>query len=95
MPGMRMRAVVSGYVQGVGYRWFARQQALTLGLTGYVRNLANGHVEVVAAGPRASLDRFVAALQRGPEGADVDDVALTWESGGANEGDYVGFTIRR
>lgn len=82
---------ISGYVQGVGYRWFARQQAMTLGLTGYARNLADRRVEVVAQGPRIALERFVEALRRGPEGASVDDVQVRWVPA---ESAFDGFAIR-
>jgi acylphosphatase len=88
----RMRALVSGYVQGVGYRWYARQYALVLGLAGYARNLRDGRVEVVAEGPREALERYFDALRRGPEGGDVADVAVTW---GAAEHDLSGFAIWR
>ncbi len=88
-----LHAFVSGYVQGVGYRWFARQQAQTLGLAGYARNLRDGRVEVVAQGPRESLLRFVEALRRGPEGASVDDVEVRWEPRDLPSQPYVGFGI--
>jgi acylphosphatase len=51
----RLRAVVHGYVQGVGFRFFARREALMLGLRGYTRNLPDGSVEVVAEGQRQQL----------------------------------------
>lgn len=50
--------VVRGRVQGVGFRWWARSQALSLGLTGYARNLDDGRVEICAQGPRESVDRL-------------------------------------
>ncbi len=87
----RMRALISGYVQGVGYRWYARQRALALGLSGHARNLPDGRVEVVAQGPREALERYLEALRRGPEGADVADVAVTW---GAPESNLNGFAIQ-
>jgi|TARA_B100001964_G_scaffold152186_1_gene167534 acylphosphatase len=57
---------VDGRVQGVGFRWFTRERALTLGLTGYVRNLPDGAVETVAEGPTAALDEFVSHVHHGP-----------------------------
>lgn len=90
-----LHAFVSGYVQGVGYRYFARQHAQTLGLAGYARNLHNGRVEVVAQGPRESLQRFVEALRRGPEGASVDNVEVSWEPRDPTKQPYVGFGILR
>lgn len=86
-----IHAYISGYVQGVGYRWFARQQAVTLGLTGYVRNMPDRRVEVVAQGPRVVLEHFVEALRRGPEGASVEDVQVRWEPAVHS---FDGFAIR-
>ncbi|HLI85489.1 MAG TPA: acylphosphatase [Bryobacteraceae bacterium] len=65
------RWVISGRVQGVGFRYFAQRAATELNLTGYVRNLEDGGVEVYAAGPADQLARFAALLQRGPRGAMV------------------------
>jgi acylphosphatase len=68
------RWVVVGQVQGVGYRYFARQTAQALGVRGWVRNLPEGMVEVQAAGPPDRLEAFKAELRRGPRGARVEDV---------------------
>jgi len=57
---------ISGHVQGVGYRWFARQQAQRYGVRGHVRNLPDGRVEVVACADDAPLAEFLAVLRRGP-----------------------------
>jgi acylphosphatase len=59
-------AVVSGHVQGVGYRWFVRGLAATRGLAGSARNLPDGRVEVVLEGPEDDVDAVLAALS-GPE----------------------------
>jgi acylphosphatase len=88
----RLHALVSGYVQGVGYRWFVRQHALLLGLTGFACNLRDGRVEVVAEGAREALERFVATLRRGPEGADVAAIDVGWE---APRHEFSGFSIQR
>ena len=87
----RVRAVVRGIVQGVGFRFFVRRQAASLGLSGYVRNQHDGSVEVVAEGDRRSLDHLLRALERGPSGAEVDDVQTEW---GAGSGTFSGFQIR-
>jgi acylphosphatase len=63
------RWLISGRVQGVGFRYFAQRAATELNLTGYVRNLEDGSVEVYAAGPPDQLSRLGALLQRGPRGA--------------------------
>ena len=75
-----MRATVRGLVQGVGFRMWAQRRARALGLSGYVRNLEDGSVEVVGEGPRVSLEQFLAILRRGPESADVRSVEVNWES---------------
>ena len=66
-----VRAVVGGRVQGVGFRYAARQEAQERGLSGWVRNLADGRVEVFAQGPEASVDGLVAWLGSGPRFASV------------------------
>lgn len=68
------RYFVSGTVQGVGYRYFVQRTALWLGVSGYVRNLPDGRVEVYATGTPASLASLRQQLERGPEGASVDEV---------------------
>ena len=65
------RYYVSGKVQGVWFRASTRERALALGLQGYARNLADGRVEVLAAGDAAALAQLEAWLRRGPEHARV------------------------
>jgi acylphosphatase len=62
---------VSGRVQGVGFRWFVREEARRLGLSGWVTNLATGEVEVRASGEDNSVERLRRALEVGPTGATV------------------------
>ncbi len=69
---------INGRVQGVGFRWFAREEARRLGLSGWVTNLPSGDVEVAAGGEASSLDRLRRALEVGPPGAGVvgiEDIA--------------------
>ena len=61
-------------MQGVGFRWFVREQARALGLAGWVRNLPSGSVELVASGASEELQRLDAVLHAGPPGARVDRV---------------------
>ncbi len=70
------RYLVSGRVQGVGYRYFAADAARREGLSGSVRNLADGRVEAVADGDAESLERFERALRRGPSRARVEHVIV-------------------
>ena len=74
---MTRRFVVSGGVQGVGFRWFVLRHAQRDGLTGFARNLPDGSVEVVAAGDVVALERLAAALRVGPPHARVDEVAVS------------------
>ncbi len=71
------RYLVSGRVQGVGYRMFAADCARREGLAGHVRNLPDGSVEAVAAGDLDSVTRFEVALWRGPSHARVEAVDVT------------------
>ena len=68
--------IVKGRVQGVGYRWFARQAAQELGIRGYVKNLHNGDVEVAAEGDNAAVDKFIEYLKQGPSFAHVVDIQV-------------------
>jgi acylphosphatase len=68
------RFLVTGMVQGVGFRWFIARHARSLGLTGYARNLADGRVEVVVNGPEESLPALEELLRTGPAYAQVDRV---------------------
>jgi acylphosphatase len=71
------RYVVSGRVQGVGFRWFVEREAATLGITGWVRNRDDGRVEVMATGTREQLSALHARLREGPRAARVDEVAAS------------------
>jgi acylphosphatase len=68
------RFLVRGRVQGVGFRWFVEREARILGLAGWVRNNADGAVEVLAQGTREQLSGLRTRLQQGPRAARVDDV---------------------
>jgi acylphosphatase len=70
----RLHARVRGRVQGVSFRFYTRDQATALGLTGWVSNCDDGSVEVVAEGPRPALDRLLVWLRHGPPSARVDDL---------------------
>jgi acylphosphatase len=70
------RFLVAGRVQGVGFRYFARDAARRDGIAGTVQNLEDGRVEVVACGDAEAMVRFEIALRRGPAGARVEDVQV-------------------
>ncbi len=84
------RYLISGIVQGVGFRFFAEHAAAVEGLSGYVRNLPDGRVEAVAEGDEEAVGRFERALWRGPRSAQVEHVHV---ESLAPEGRH-GFTIR-
>ncbi|MFN7015745.1 MAG: acylphosphatase [Fimbriimonadales bacterium] len=87
----RLTVRIYGVVQGVGFRAYALSHARRLGLSGYVRNCADGSVEAVAEGEEAELEEFLESLRRGPLGARVDFVKNSYT---AATGEFDGFTIR-
>lgn len=76
MSGRRVHLHIRGLVQGVSYRASTRARALTLGLSGWVRNLPNGDVEAVAEGAPAAVDALVRWCHEGPDEARVESVAV-------------------
>jgi acylphosphatase len=68
------RYVISGRVQGVGFRWFVEREAAAIGIAGWVRNCQNGDVEVMATGSSDQLRSLRAKLQEGPRASRVDQV---------------------
>jgi acylphosphatase len=87
----RLYAVVSGRVQGVGYRYYALDAAQELGLSGWVRNMTSSEVEIVAEGSRHDLMRFLIILERGPHHAVVKNIRVDWSEA---LDDLKGFRIR-
>jgi acylphosphatase len=85
------RFVISGRVQGVGFRWFAQTAAAREGIHGWVRNLADGRVEAKAEGEVEAIDRFEQALRHGPPGARVEQLEIEHT---APESRDAGFTVR-
>lgn len=72
----RVRAIVTGIVQGVGYRASTAHEAQRLQLAGWVRNLPDGSVELEAEGPDDIVDALITWCRRGPTHAEVDDVVV-------------------
>jgi acylphosphatase len=70
--------IVRGLVQGVGFRYFVYDQAQSLGLKGFVRNLPTGEVEIEALGLRTFLDEFIQQVRIGPCSARVKDLTIHW-----------------
>lgn len=76
MPIACRHLFVRGRVQGVGFRWHTRSEALALGLAGWVRNLPDGRVEAWVEGEPAALERFLAWIRRGPPAARVEALEI-------------------
>lgn len=78
---------VVGKVQGVSFRWFTRRAAQELGISGWVRNLPDGSVEVRARGDASALDQLLEAIKRGPARSRVERVeAQPWNEAREPEG---------
>jgi len=87
----RIHLLVRGRVQGVGFRAFVLRRAQALGITGWVRNCADGSVELEAEGEPERLERLVEAVSRGPVGARVAAVDRSARAGSAGQ---TGFRVR-
>lgn len=87
----RLHAIISGRVQGVAFRFFAQHVANIYGLTGWVRNLYDGRVEVVAEGEKEILEQFLAELKKGPRLARVEEVEVSWED---FKDEFIDFSIK-
>src|SRR5262249_33229848 len=87
----RARVIVTGIVQGVGFRMYAQRQARSLGVGGYVRNLPGGEVEMVTEGDREAVERLIAWAHVGPPSAEIDAVRVTEEK---PTEEFIGFDIR-
>jgi acylphosphatase len=74
----RLHVLVEGRVQGVGFRYFVLIKGQELNLTGWVRNLWDGRVEVTAEGPKPVLDNLLEVLKEGPRSAEVSDLIIDW-----------------
>ena len=86
-----VQAIVYGHVQGVFFRAFASKWATELGLTGYVRNVPGGRVEINAEGERKQLEKLIDHLKVGPPAARVKKVVTNWAE---YSGNYSVFSIR-
>ena len=83
--------LVSGHVQGVGFRAHTKRVAESFGLTGWVRNLPDGSVEILTEGPEGHVEEFIKWCRVGPYGAIVDDVTVEKTHA---KGELIGFQRR-
>lgn len=91
MTAKRIHAIVKGKVQGVFYREFVRREAEAIGITGFVRNLKDGTVEIVAEGEEKQLKEFEKRFRKGPLMAFITDVEMKEEQ---HTGEFDGFDMR-
>ena len=85
---VRARLLISGIVQGVGYRWSCQRAAQSIGVTGWVRNLSDGRVGAVAQGTKEQVEQLIAWCYRGPEEAHVSDIAVSYEEAAGELKDF-------
>jgi len=76
---LRVHVWVQGRVQAVGFRAFVQQNALQIGVTGWVRNVGYNTVEAVAEGTKGQVEEFLQTVKRGPIGSRVDESREEWE----------------
>ena len=76
----QVHILISGKVQGVYYRASCLEVAQKLGLTGWVKNLSTGQVEVLAQGEKEKLEKLIEWCREGPDGAIVNDIKVNWDS---------------
>jgi len=86
----RVHIIVSGMVQGVGYRFFVQRHARHLGLGGWVKNLPSGEVEIMAEGNRSRIEILIKSLRTGNPYATVRNLQVNWED---FQNQFTGFDI--
>jgi acylphosphatase len=87
----RLHALINGNVQGVGFRYHTLKTAQDLGVTGWVRNLRDGRVEVVAEGEHGPLNKLLQDLRKGPISAEVRDIDYDFSK---STGEFSQFRVR-
>ena len=90
MMKKRVHLVVSGLVQGVGFRYYVVKAAQRNGATGWVKNLHDGRVEAVAEGEEKQLQEFLAAVRKGPMFSQVKEVQVEWQE---SQDQFDGFRV--
>jgi acylphosphatase len=83
--------LISGLVQGVGYRYFVLRAARRLGIVGYVKNLYDGDVEIMAEGESGPLNELIEEIKIGPLSSDVRDFKIEWRE---PSGSFDAFDVR-
>lgn len=91
MINKRVHVFYSGLVQGVGFRYTAQDIAMSLGITGWVKNLEDGRVEIVAEGKEEGIKEFLDRLAKGQLRQYIKDIESSWEK---PTGEFDDFDIR-
>ena len=85
---VRVHVWIKGRVQGVSFRAFVQQNALSIGVTGWVRNVGYNTVETVAEGTRPQIEKFLGMVRRGPAVSRVDEAREEWEQATGEFGSF-------
>ena len=88
---VRVHLLISGQVQGVLYRSFCQKFAISIGLTGWVKNTFDNKVEIVAEGTKEQLEKLISWTQTGSPYSQVENVKVGWEEA---SGEFKGFEVR-
>jgi len=91
MEKVRVRIIVSGRVQGVGYRNNVFKQAKKIGVNGWVRNLGDGRVEAVFEGEKQEVERIINWAKKGPLFANISDFKIEWQE---PKGEFNNFEVK-
>lgn len=91
MSKVRAHIVVSGIVQGVGFRYAVSMRANTVGVTGWVMNRRDGNVEAVFEGENNEVEQMIMWCRQGPSGSIVDHIDINWEK---YKGEFNNFRIK-
>lgn len=75
----QVHLLISGFVQGVGFREHVRRDARKFGVMGWAKNLPDGRVEIVAQGDTETLEKFIKICKRGPFLSEVKDLSIEWQ----------------
>ena len=87
----QVHLLISGFVQGIGYRSWVRSRARSLGLTGWINNLENGSVETVFQGEEEKIKEMIKLCKEGPPMAEVENIEIQWDQ---INGEFKDFQVR-
>lgn len=85
----RIRILIEGRLQGANFRYHTQQQAHKLQLTGFVRNLSDGRIEIDAQGDDESIDKMLAWCQQGPHSSQIKNILFRYDEPSENGSDFV------